>query len=376
MIYNLFCFIIWLISLPFLVILAFKKKYRKSIPARFFLFKNPPFKPCDVHFHACSLGEVNSIINLASKFDKIALTTTTQTGFNKAVSSYKESRFLPFELFLPLWLKKSKVLVVFEAELWLNLVRYAKKNGSYVILLNARISDKSYKRYKKFSFYYKKIFNNIDLVLAQSELDEERLKELGARCTKVVGNVKSANFTKPSKNYAKFSQKLIVIASTHEGEEEKILSNLEFKDDFKIILAPRHPERFNQVDEICKEYTSKLNISYEKFSSNLELKSDFILLDTLGELVNFYKIADVVVLGGSFIKGVGGHNPIEIAQFNTPLINGEFIDNQKALFCLVEGVNFSNLSNLNELLNMHLNPTNIVQMCDIKAIENIIKEKI
>ncbi|CZE51226.1 lipid IV(A) 3-deoxy-D-manno-octulosonic acid transferase [Campylobacter geochelonis] len=376
MIYNLFCFIIWLISLPFLVILAFKKKYRKSIPARFFLFKNPPFKPCDVHFHACSLGEVNSIINLASKFDKIALTTTTQTGFNKAVSSYKESRFLPFELFLPLWLKKSKVLVVFEAELWLNLVRYAKKNGSYVILLNARISDKSYKRYKKFSFYYKKIFNNIDLVLAQSELDEERLKELGARCTKVVGNVKSANFTKPSKNYAKFSQKLIVIASTHEGEEEKILSNLEFKDDFKIILAPRHPERFNQVDEICKEYTSKFNISYEKFSSNLGLKSDFILLDTLGELVNFYKIADVVVLGGSFIKGVGGHNPIEIAQFNTPLINGEFIDNQKALFCLVEGVNFSNLSNLNELLNMHLNPTNIVQMCDIKAIENIIKEKI
>lgn len=376
MLYNLFAFLVWLFLLPFVLVLTLKKKYKKSLPARFFLYKNPPLKKSDVHFHACSFGEVLALQNLALKFQSFSFTTTTATGFEKAKSINENSRFLPFEIFVPFWLTKSKVLVVFEAELWLNLVKTAKKNGSFVILLNARISDKSHKRYEKFSFYYKEIFKYIDLVLAQSQLDKIRLENLGARSVEVVGNIKSANFSPATKNYPKFSEFLVVIASTHDGEEELILNHVTPKQNQKFIIAPRHPERFLKVAKICEDFANKFNLKFEKFSQNLGLKSDIILLDAMGEVVNFYKISDLVILGGSFIKGIGGHNPIEIAQFNKPLINGYFYHNQKALFNLVGGVNFSDLSNLNDLINSNLDKTFIKNKADLKRIENLIKSKI
>jgi len=96
----------------------------------------------------------------------------------------------------------------------------------------------------------------------------------------------------------------------------------------------------------------------------------------MNEVINFYKISDIVILGGSFIDGIGGHNPIEIAQFNKPLINGYFYHNQKALFELVDGVNFSDLSNLNELLSSKLSKTMIKNKADLQSIENLIKIKI
>ena len=376
MFYNLFSFFVWLFLIPFVFIFSFKKKYKKSLPARFFLYKNPPLKKADVHFHACSFGEISALEILALKFKSFSFTTTTATGFEKAKSLNENTRFLPFECFIPFWLTKSKVLVVFEAELWLNLVKTAKKNGSYVILLNARISDRSYKRYEKFKFYYKEIFKYIDLVLAQSQIDKTRLLNLGAKNIEVVGNIKSANFKPASKDYPKFSEFLVTIASTHDGEEELILNNITPNKNQKFIIAPRHPERFCKVAKICEDFAKKFNLKFEKFSQNLGFKSNIILLDTMNEVINFYKISDVVILGGSFIDGIGGHNPIEIAQFNKPLINGYFYHNQKALFELVDGVNFSDLSNLNELLSSNLSKTMIKNKADLKSIENLIKIKI
>ena len=375
MIYNLLAWTAWILSLPFIFILSFKSKYTKSLPARFFLFKNPKFAPCDIHFHACSLGEVNAISNLVSKFENVAITTTTATGFAAAEKITPNSRFLPFENLLPFWLEKSKVCVIFEAELWLNLVRYAKKNGSFVVLLNARISDNSYKNYLRFKFYYKMIFANIDLVLAQSEKDAMRLAELGAKNIQICGNIKSANLAKPNKNYAKFDKKLITIASTHDGEEELILANLTPDSGCKYILAPRHPERFAKVSEICQIWAKKHNLSFEKFSQNLGLKSDFIVLDTLGELINFYAISDIVILGGSFVPKIGGHNPIEIAQFGVPIVSGEYFHNQKALYNLVENLQICKADEINSHLK-NPKPTKITQICDLEKIINLLKEKI
>ena len=140
-------------ALP-LAILAFKKKYRASIPARFFLFKNPKFDASRVHFHACSFGEVRSIAPLVSRFkDAAAVSVVTKTGFDEAKKITQNTRFLPFEIFLPFWLKPTKITVIFEAELWLGLVFWAKFKGSRVILINARISDRSYKSYLKFGFF-------------------------------------------------------------------------------------------------------------------------------------------------------------------------------------------------------------------------------
>ena len=150
-IYYFLASILYFFGAIFLFFLSFKKKYHRSIPARFFLFNNPKFKDVDVHFHACSFGEVQALKPLMQKFDSKAISVVTNTGFEAASKICSNTRFLPFEIFLPFWLKKSKILVIFEAELWLMLVFMAKLKGGRVILINARISDRSYKSYLKSS---------------------------------------------------------------------------------------------------------------------------------------------------------------------------------------------------------------------------------
>ena len=462
MIYTALAFLAWLAAAPFIFILSFKKKYRTSLKARFFLYKNPKFSPAAVHFHACSLGEVNALAPLISKFDSVALSTTTQTGFNAARGLTPNSRYLPFENWLPFWLAGSRVLVIFEAELWLNLIRSAKARGSYVILLNARISDRSYASYLRFKLYYRKAFENIDLVLAQSELDAARLRELGAKNIRVAGNIKSANIAVATKDYsaAVANSFVLTISNTHEGEEELILSNL---NDFikfrgsqralekypraagargdkslpgaelrgkmsslepvnlnaapldaasssdassavpntaplngaplssvalntaastaapqklKIILAPRHPERFEKVREICKAWAREHGLSFERFSDGAGLGSDFILLDAFGELANFYKISNVVILGGSFLRNIGGHSPIEAASFGVPIISGRFFYNQKALYALVQNIALCEANEISNALKEPLKGTRIDKICDLQEIENLIKERI
>ena len=462
MIYTALAFLAWLAAAPFIFILSFKKKYRTSLKARFFLYKNPKFSPAAVHFHACSLGEVNALAPLISKFESVALSTTTQTGFDAARALTPNSRYLPFENWLPFWLTGSRVLVIFEAELWLNLIRSAKARGSYVILLNARISDRSYASYLRFKLYYRKAFENIDLVLAQSELDAARLRELGAKNIKVAGNVKSANIAIATKDYsaAAANSFVLTISNTHEGEEELILSNLndfikfrssqstpekdphtasargdkslpgaELYDEqgstepvnlnaasldaaisndasstmsntaplngaslnstapnttsstaapqkLKIILAPRHPERFAKTCEICKAWAREHGLSFERFSDGAGLGSDFILLDAFGELANFYKISNVVILGGSFLRNIGGHSPIEAASFGVPIISGRFFYNQKALYALVQNIALCDENEISNALKEPLKGTRIDKICDLQEIENLIKERI
>ena len=453
MIYTALAFLAWLAAAPFIFILSFKKKYRTSLKARFFLYKNPKFSPAAVHFHACSLGEVNALAPLISKFESVALSTTTQTGFGAARALTPNSRYLPFENWRPLGLAGSRVLVIFEAELWLNLIRAAKSRGSYVILLNARISDRSYASYLRFRFYYRKVFENIDLVLAQSELDAARLRELGAKNIKVAGNVKSANIAVATKDYSAASANsfVLTISNTHEGEEELVLSNLndfiKFRSSqsvlekyprttgshgdkslpgaelrgetgslepvnlnaasldaasssdassavpntaplkgpslnsaapqkLKIILAPRHPERFEKVREICEICSLDQGLSFERFSDGAGLESDFILLDAFGELANFYKISNVVILGGSFLRNIGGHSPIEAASFGVPIISGRFFHNQKALYALVQNIALCGADEISSVLKGPLKGTQIDKICDLQEIENLIKERI
>lgn len=462
MIYTALAFLAWLVAAPFIFILSFKKKYRTSLKARFFLYKNPKFNPAAVHFHACSLGEVNALAPLISKFESVALSTTTQTGFDAARALTPNSRYLPFENWLPFWLTGSRVLVIFEAELWLNLIRSAKSRGSYVILLNARISDRSYASYLRFRLYYRKAFENIDLVLAQSELDAARLRKLGAKNIKVAGNIKSANIAVATKDYsaAAANSFVLTISNTHEGEEELILSNLndfikfrssqsvlekyprttgshgdkslpgvELRDEtgslepvnlnaasldaatssnassavpntaplngaslnftapntatstaapqkLKIILAPRHPERFAKTCEICKAWAREHGLSFERFSDGAGLRSDFILLDAFGELANFYKISNAVILGGSFLRNIGGHSPIEAASFGVPIISGRFFHNQKALYALVQNIALCEANEISSVLKEPLKGTRIDKICDLQEIENLIKERI
>ena len=363
-------------ALP-LAILAFKKKYRASIPARFFLFKNPKFDASRVHFHACSFGEVRSITPLVSRFkDAAAVSVVTKTGFDEAKKITQNTRFLPFEIFLPFWLKPAKITVIFEAELWLGLVFWAKFKGSRVILINARISDRSYKSYLKFGFFYEYLFKFIDKIYAQSDLDKERLERLGAKNIVVSGNIKSAFLPSPSKIYAKPKERAIVLASTHAGEEELILRELNLSANDKLILVPRHPERFGEAGEILAKFASKNRLKFAKFSETKNFDAQCVLVDAMGELVNIYKFSDVVVLGGSFVPNVGGHNPIEAAQFENAVISGEFIFNQKALYSAVEGIKFAKADEISSLLRQNLSKAKIVAKGDASEILKDIEENL
>ncbi|WP_331776075.1 lipid IV(A) 3-deoxy-D-manno-octulosonic acid transferase [Sulfurospirillum sp. 1612] len=340
---------LYIIAIPFLLYLSFKSKYHHSIPARFFLRKNPRFTHHDIWFHACSLGEVNSLETIIERLEgyDVDLSVTTQTGYNRAKNIKNcDVRYLPFEIFLPFWISKHKTLVVTEAELWPLLFYVAKAKGIKTILLNARISDHSYHSYKNFSWFYRWVFAQVDKVFAQSEEDENRLRELGARDVEVLGNIKTFSQPKVSKTYAKPDKKVITIASSHEGEEALILESLKQQADEMLLVVPRHPERFKSVEVLLREYAKRHHLSFSKLSDSKSVDADVVLCDKMGELINLYPISDVVLLCGSFIDGVGGHNPLEPAFFEKKIISGPFVFNQKALFKKVSNIRVCSLEEL------------------------------
>jgi 3-deoxy-D-manno-octulosonic-acid transferase len=372
--------------LPFLFLICFIKKYRRSIPSRFFLYKNPTFKnEKSIWFHACSYGEVTSLIPLiyALGNNNINVSVITKTGFDKACQICKNEniRFLPYEIFLPFWIRKQRTLIVTEAELWLMLFFVAKKKGIKTILINARISNRSYHRYKKFSWFYKILFSFIDEVHAQSETDKKRLLTLGARNIKVSGNIKSLLLPKVTKHYKinNIYKKVITLASTHIGEESAILEQLSFVDlsNTLIILAPRHPERFEAVHKLLQSWANANGKTYGRFSKEgFEAQNDVVLCDTMGELINIYAITNITILGGSFIEGIGGHNPLEPSAFNNSIISGKFFFNQKELYSKVEGIVICNIKEIASVLGGKLPKTSTTHLANGRdIIKSILSEQ-
>jgi len=366
---------VYLLFLPLIAIFSFKKKYRRSIPARFFLWKNPPLPANRIWFHACSFGETRALKPLIDKFsdNQIVLTTTTQTGFAEGKKSFKIVRYLPFEPLLWFWIKPQKALVVMEAELWFLLFYLAKKRGVKTVLINARISNRSYSRYLRFSWFYKKIFSYIDLVYAQSETDKKRLEQLGAKNVKVSGNIKLAQSHKVTRVLEKPDSTVVTAASTHEGEEYGILKAfIEWRKrnkNSKLIIVPRHPERFDKVTKLAEEFALKNKLSLSRWSKNQDLTADIIIVDAMGELINIYAITDIVILGGAFVP-VGGHNPAEVVPFGCRLISGTEIFNQNAMFSQIEGTIFTSLDELESALDSAViaNPVRLKQRVSIDTI--------
>lgn len=338
--------------------MMFKSKYKKSVPARFFMYKNRalPKDENAVWFHACSLGETVALTPIVNELKDLnpSISVTTQTGFDAAQKLSSKARYLPFESWLPFWVTKQKVLVVLEAELWYMLFLMAKSKGTKTALLNARISDKSYKSYQKMSWFYRRLFRYVDKVFCQSEIDKARLLELGAQDVEVIGNIKLANAVKATKKLDKPDSLMLVGASTHDSEETLILDAFalyaKLSDKKKtLVMVPRHPERFDSVDKLMKTFAKAEGFSYHRYSEKADFSSDLVLVDVLGELVNIYAISDVVILGGGFAP-IGGHNPLEPATFNNKIISGKEYFNQKGLFPLVKNLKIIDNDGLHEAL--------------------------
>jgi len=350
---------LYIIALPLLLLLTFKKKYKESIPARFFLFKNPPFEREDVlWFHVCSLGEARALTPILKALHehRILISTITHTGHAEAKKQDAEVRYLPYEIFLPFWIKKEKLLVVLEAEFWYLLFQVARSRGAKVMLLNARISDKSVDKYMKFGWFYKKLLANVDMIFAQSEVDKNRFLALGAKNIQVIGNIKLATEVKHTKEYAKpKGSEIIVAGSTHPDEEEAVLKAfVTYKKSnpyAKLVIVPRHPERFESVYALMEAYTKNESFSLERFSLTQEFGSDLILVDKMGELNNIYNISDIAILGGAFRDDIGGHNPLEPAHFGCKIITGEHFFHQKELFKYVHHVQYVQKDKIYEALN-------------------------
>ena len=379
--YSFISFLIYLIAFPFLLLFSFKKKYRESLPARFFLWGNRPLKKEGIWFHSCSFGEAKAIKPLVDALpqDLLRMSTTTNTGF-KAISEYtKESRYLPYESLLFFWLKPQKALVVMEAEFWYLLFALAQKRGAKTLLINARMSDRSFPKYQRISWLYKQIFRHIDEVYAQTEKDKERLESLGAKNVMVTGNIKLAHLPEVSKVLKKPEALLLCAASTHKGEEGLILDAFaDFKKEnpnAKLVVVPRHPERFDLVAGEIEDFAKVIQCSWHRYSRNENFESDITLVDALGELVNIYAISDIVILGGAF-EPIGGHNAAEAAQFGCKIISGKHYFNQKDIFEAVEGIAVVEVSNLSRRLSQYgvLKPTRIKYQSDISPILESIKD--
>lgn len=386
LIYFAVSFMLYLIALPLLVFLSFKKKYKQSIPSRFFLFNNPPFETMpDVWFHVCSLGEAAALRPILERCGdvNIAITTITQTGFKEASRYDTMVRYLPYELFLPFWIKKPKVVVVLEAEFWFMLFSVVKFRGAKLILLNARISDKSVDSYLQFAWFYKRIFSLVDTIFVQSDVDKNRFLALGAKNIKVAGNIKLAAKIKTTKEYPKPQREMIVAGSTHEGEELAVIrAFIEYRKNKESTLAvvPRHPERFNAVFELMSGYAKEYGLTLARFSSldmSVAFEADMILVDAMGELNNIYAISDTAILGGAFNPNVGGHNPLEPAFFGCKIITGKHFFNQYELMKFVHHVQFVEPTEIyNALIKSQEMPPSIVdEKIDLEIVMAEILEK-
>ena len=329
--------LLYLFSLPVMLYKQRYPRYRERIPARYFLKNNPRFTKSGLWFHSCSLGETRGLQPIIDRLDDtINMSTITNTGFDEAKRiTSGDVRYLPFEFFLPFWIGPQKALIVTESEYWYLLFLFAKKRGATTILINARISDSHYARYRKLRWFYKRVFAQIDMVFAQSSRDKERLEILGARNIEVLGNTKLANIPQVTRAINKPNGRLIVAASTHETEEALILKAWK-REQGRLVIVPRHPERFDAVAALIETYVSRTELSYHRYSQRETLDADIVLVDSMGELINIYAVSDVVILGGGFTEGVGGHNPMEPAYFGVALITGRYIENTISVYVSLE----------------------------------------
>lgn len=366
-IYDLVFLFIAIFYLPFYLI---QGKFHKGFLARLgFLPKNLDLDS-PIWIHAVSVGEVMSIKGLLEELrvaypnKKIVLSTVTATGNKVAREMLKESKayvtYLPLDIsfIVRKVIKKIKpsLFIIAETEIWPNLITCLSANHIPVIVVNGRISDRSFRGYSFLKIFIKPILRRINRFCVQTNEDARRLAVLGVEedRIRVAGNLKfdikldgDYNFEEERVKLGLGNQhQLLVAGSTHPGEEQFILDAYkellyEFKD-LKLLIAPRHPERSAAIKSLVSHAGfSTVFISQVKDACPACLPRAVFILDTMGKLNNFYAIADIVFVGGSLVKK-GGHNILEPAAKGKPIIFGSymfnfrdiaslFLDNQAAI---------------------------------------------
>jgi len=298
--------------------------------------------------HCVSVGEFRAATVLIDQLilnysdHRILVTTTTPTG-SQAVLEHYQSKVLhfyfPFDLPLVVnhYIKQINpdICILLETEIWPNLIHALNKNNIPCLLVNARLSQRSLEKYQKFAQNLaQQTLNKLTVIATQNQNSANRFIELGANTGKVVstGNIKFDQNPSADKTISKKiktitgKRKVVVFASTHKGEEAQIIdAYLNHKDNINalLVIIPRHPERFNEVYKLVQKH--HLNIVKRSISKSCK-DCDILLGDSMGEMMSYFEVADIVFMGGS-LNNTGGHNMLEPAALSKPILFGPNVFN-------------------------------------------------
>ncbi|MCX5708464.1 MAG: 3-deoxy-D-manno-octulosonic acid transferase [Candidatus Omnitrophica bacterium] len=357
--YDLIFFIFAVFYLP---VFLFKRKFHAGFAMRLGLFLRIPELDGPIWIHAVSVGEAMSIRhlveNLKEKFPQkdFIISTVTPTG-NKIARSIAGKN--DAVIYLPLdfsWIVRKVIdrirptlFVIAETEIWPNLISCLYKKNIPIAVVNTRISDRSFKKYLLVRFLIKPLLNKVSVFCVQTQVDARRLEQLGVATKKIklTGNmkfdIKIRDYEDLRKDYADYrvklgvriKEKLIVAASTHPGEEEEILKVyldlLSSFPDLKLLVVPRHPERSESLVKLINKYPRLVARRISQLprlngGNGSSGRKQVFILDTIGQLMYFYAIADIVFVGGSLTKS-GGHNILEPASLGKPILFGKYMFN-------------------------------------------------
>jgi 3-deoxy-D-manno-octulosonic-acid transferase len=355
-VYSLLYTISFILLTPFFLLKS--GKYFSGFKQRFgSLPKLPESDKKTIWLHCVSVGETNAARPLVEKLlenfpdYRLVISNTTKTGHNLASRIFAEKAemvfYFPFDwkFTVKRSLKNIKpdIVLLMETELWFNFIREAHKSGAKVAIVNGRISEKSFNRYAIITNAMRWVLHYVDLALVQTQIDARRFSDLGLRRTKikVIGSLKfdqdrdateSALTQQLAERFAVSEDAPIVLAaSTHSPEEKWILEA--FKEVYKsaegklprLMIAPRHPERFDEVKQIIKNSGFDWATRSENPSSR-DKAAEVILIDSIGELRATFPLASIVFVGGSLIKH-GGQNVLEPASAKKAIITGFYTMN-------------------------------------------------
>ena len=361
LLYKIFLFFLIIIS-PFLFIIRIiiEKEDPKRFIEKFCFFSNKSLKGKTVWIHGASLGEIQSIIPIVKNFEKnnkikqILITSNTlSSSFLIPKFKFKKTvhQFFPIDLyyfskkFLNYW--NPSVAIFVDSEIWPNMISNLYKKKIPIIILNARFTKKSFKRWFSFPKFSKNIFKKISMAIPQNSETLFYLKTLGVKNIKKISNLKYYGEKFPTKINTsikkKFSNRNIwCAASTHEGEEE-IIANIHKKlklNNKKLltVLIPRHVNRKNSIIRNLKDNDLKIvtHSSGDKINNN----TDIYLVDSYGEVLSFYNLTKLVFMGGSLVPH-GGQNPLEPARLGNTIIHGPYVDNFKEVYSFLKNLKLS-----------------------------------
>jgi 3-deoxy-D-manno-octulosonic-acid transferase len=301
-----------------------------------------------VWVHAVSVGEVLAASRMIAELQerlpawRIVISTTTRTGQKLARERFGAANVFYFPLDFAFSVRaylralEPRMVVLLETEFWPRMLIECRRSGISVAVVNARISDRSWPRYRRLRFLWRHLLNGFSLVLAQSQTDVERLKALGATNAQLGGNLKydiraakPAAVTTALKEYLPAGVNVLVCGSTLDGEERMLLDAV--PPDVVMVLAPRHPERFEAVAQLLHARGATWLRRSLWMTARVALEAGTVfLLDSIGELASVYSLASVAFVGGSLVN-TGGHNPLEPAQFGVPVVMGPSYENFRGI---------------------------------------------